>query len=155
MARWLVFLIMMSLFLFTNTSYAGIDLVEKQLLVGVVLSEDTNPVAKNNQLSVEAVQGTCFKCHEKETGKFVHQPYARQECRRCHEEQQPGSGHHGRLKQQVNLLCQECHPQEGNNHPLDEAGLTCLNCHQVHTSDNPERVLYTNDQLCLGCHNFN
>jgi len=142
----IIMAVILSFVAFPAPGYAGVDLIGNRLWDNEITLTGSNSRVAGNA-------SACMDCHKKQqNSNFLHQPYAANECEKCHLRQKPGNKQHGDLRKKVNDLCRDCHKQDGYNHPLEKAVMTCLSCHQEHTGDNPKRLRYATDKLCLNCH---
>jgi len=121
--------------------------------------------AKGNQL--------CYMCHEsKEKGKVVHPAIEKYGCIACHDPH--ATNNNFMLKKPINKLCGTCHPKQKSgyhifttplNKPHPIAGnytmkslkgkpLTCVSCHNPHSSNYPDMWYSGNKKLemCKRCH---
>jgi predicted CXXCH cytochrome family protein len=104
---------------------------------------------------------TCGACHEGSGfyGKKSHLD-ATPNCGTCHDLH--GSDQPRLLKADVNVLCASCHDAahehthpigEGIKDPVTGTGMTCLSCHQPHSSDFPYQLHADQRRdLCVRCH---
>ena len=58
--------------------------------------------------------------------------------------------------EEKNSTCINCHQDEGRLHWAGSShgleGLACVDCHDVHASDDPVLALETQPEVCFGCH---
>lgn len=102
----------------------------------------------------------CMGCHSHKAEKgFVHQPVKKEECISCHK---TTGKQHPRVKKGAftqtdngkSGLCNECHEPKNNlkfvHAPV--ASGDCLDCHDVHQSDNKYQLKEYGSKLCFTCH---
>jgi predicted CXXCH cytochrome family protein len=99
-------------------------------------------------------------CHPNKTGlKFVHTPVKGGECSSCHK---PTDQKHPKVKKGAFLLtdkgkvglCNECHDRKDSmkfvHGPV--ASGDCIDCHDVHQSNNKFQLKEPGSALCFSCH---
>ncbi|HUO85069.1 MAG TPA: cytochrome c3 family protein [Thermoanaerobaculia bacterium] len=126
-------------------------------------AEQTSPyllVARQFQL--------CSSCHAHEASGFRNKPYSHRigrggmECSSCHDPHTRVGGGKIRETRSGEVACVECHADKrgpfvfahGANEIADVTEeASCLNCHELHGSNNPKQLKRANVfQLCLECH---
>ena len=137
--------------------------------------EEPHGKNKSKKSLIAVVPDLCLQCHDKAKmdRKTVHPPVAAGDCLGCHDPH--ASDTQSLLLQPLPYLCQNCHPgmQDGkhvlrglglgDNHPIQgrkdpsrsRRELTCVSCHDPHSSDQPN--LFTSaspdeKSLCRKCH---
>lgn len=113
----------------------------------------------------------CFSCHDPfPPGESLHRPATDGRCHACHDPH--ASPHPAHLKREGNLLCRECHredgyheihrkaPQEGStapplpeDFPRSGEDPACTGCHAPHRSAK-KALLREEKDLCRKCHSF-
>lgn len=105
---------------------------------------------------------TCITCHKKVVEKnFIHGPVD-SDCTFCHEsngEKHPQANVKGfTIAQEGSDLCYNCHTEEHEANTTNKyvhlalTGGSCLDCHEVHSSDNPKFISTKLPDLCTTCH---
>jgi len=95
----------------------------------------------------------CATCHEDKTkGKAVHTAIS-MGCPTCHEVKTEGDTTTVNLVSPKEELCFTCHEKSNQKvlHGPYAQGL-CTACHDPHTSDFPNQLKASTQDLCLGCH---
>jgi len=104
---------------------------------------------------------TCIDCHSDVVEKkFIHGPVDA-DCTFCHESN--GGEHPGDVKgftiaQEGSELCYSCHTEHETANTTNKYGHsavidgTCLDCHEVHSSDEPKFISSKLPDLCNMCH---
>jgi predicted CXXCH cytochrome family protein len=100
----------------------------------------------------------CTDCHKKTNAKtFVHEP-SKESCKNCHQptgKPHPTEDVEGfKLIEEVPQLCYTCHDPLNTKktvHPPVKGG-TCLDCHEVHSSNQKKLVFVAPPDLCFSCH---
>lgn len=114
---------------------------------------------ENNQSEV------CLKCHVEwgnnfKAKKYAHSAIAQKGCISCHN---PHGSDNPKLLRNKNVsqeLCLSCHKKNVNwengdkkiIHPALNFKNKCLNCHEIHSSHQPNLLKETPSTLCLSCH---
>jgi DmsE family decaheme c-type cytochrome len=108
----------------------------------------------------------CSSCHSTYVAGFRSKPFAHRigrggmECSSCHEPHAKISREPVRRTRSGQIACAECHTDKkgpfvfphGANEVF-EPGRECMNCHEVHGSNNPKQLRRANVwQLCIECH---
>jgi len=105
-------------------------------------------------------ESLCFGCHDRKPfqRKTVHAALE-QGCQTCHT---PHAGEKKKLLlDDVNAVCGQCHSDmskhfhkvQGVTDPRTNEPLTCLGCHNPHSSDLPSLLVYEpTRELCIQCH---
>jgi len=134
--------------------------------------------SENRKLLVGKVPDICFNCHSVEAfkGKKVHKPVADGKCFECHDVHTAPS--QGLIKTAFNESCRKCHKNEYSRphpttllpgkssavtHPMTEVEnprrdgqkMSCVSCHNPHSSDWGALFLYKAEKpidLCNYCH---
>lgn len=111
----------------------------------------------------------CLSCHDSKvaTGKgvfsarsidttkrFVHEPFAKDDCQKCHE-----SGHGAKYAKHLRAapgeLCYSCHNRKDDQR-FTHGAVTlgdCAVCHSAHSADNPSLLTEpSSSKLCFRCH---
>jgi predicted CXXCH cytochrome family protein len=108
------------------------------------------------QVYLEQVRkpGECFSCHatgyDSATGQFV---LAGVTCEACHGPYRPEHPEESLIAAASEALCGTCHAgtfAEWTTSHHYEAGVTCSDCHEVHTQKT--RAADNTNLLCAGCH---
>ncbi len=135
------------------------------------------PVNGKVQLTAADTDSLCYKCHtEKRQGgaKNQHPPFSQSNgsCVECHDPHAANRKYF--LKKPDRVLCLGCHdsnaqritgqPSSQNQsgkpklinlsskHVHEPVGLSCLVCHNAHSSDFPKGLRAPVYDLCMGCH---
>jgi len=96
----------------------------------------------------------CTQCHDAQTGKSVHTPYADGDCTVCHD---PHASKSRALLigDGEGALCASCHDDVTDDlkylHGPLAAG-TCTACHQPHVAPHASLLRVEGPGLCTGCH---
>lgn len=113
-----------------------------------------------NERTAEAAGNENCGCHPHKAEKaYIHLPVKNGECQSCHK---PSGQKHPKVKKGAFLLtdkgkaglCNECHESKNNKkhvHPPVASG-DCLDCHDVHQSDNKAQLKGAGAELCYQCH---
>lgn len=100
----------------------------------------------------KALPVLCYECHDRESGKHVHDPVQGGECDSCHDPH--GADNRALLNLGGDALCLECHDDpiegRGNVHPALEEG--CSACHDPHSSDHGKLLVESVNKICFECH---
>jgi len=109
-------------------------------------------------VSVQAAR--CTTCHDDllVAGPVVH-PAAEDDCTNCHEFTIDDQGSRVALVDSVPALCVICHDKEAEangdvatpHYPVTD---TCLNCHNPHSTEQPNLLLAAQPELCANCHDI-
>jgi len=126
--------------------------------------------ANFSKLLSESEKEICYKCHENKEGeKVVHGILKKEGCSPCHNPH--GSDYDKLLPSSVNDLCSKCHrnqsdgshifsgirglhPVMGVRDPSTQKALTCVSCHNPHSSPHP-KLFYEGEsklEMCKKCH---
>jgi predicted CXXCH cytochrome family protein len=100
----------------------------------------------------------CVDCHKKINNKsFLHKP-SKEDCKTCHlsnGKPHPSDDQEGfELSAETPKLCYSCHIPPDSKltlHPPFKKG-QCLECHEVHSSNNKKLVFAAPPDLCFFCH---
>lgn len=109
-----------------------------------------------------AQEQTCITCHKSIVEKhFIHGPVD-SDCTFCHEstgETHPQKGVKGfTIAQEGADLCYNCHTEEHDANTTNKyvhlalSVGSCLDCHEVHSSDSPKFISTKLPDLCVTCH---
>ena len=112
----------------------------------------------NFQAVTPSQEADCTKCHKVITAGATVHPVIEDACDNCHEstgEKHPDKGVKGfSLIEQSPQLCFFCHDEfpemQYGHHPVREG--KCLDCHNVHSSDQDYLLIKKYPELCLSCH---
>lgn len=105
-----------------------------------------------------ASKSNCLDCHKKINNKtFVHKP-SKESCENCHQptgKPHPSDDEEGfALTDEIPKLCYSCHTPLNSKqtlHPPIKKG-DCLECHDVHSSNEKNLVFAAPPDLCFFCH---
>jgi predicted CXXCH cytochrome family protein len=106
----------------------------------------------------------CLSCHGDLVNKTVVHPDLATTCDICHTstgEEHPKSGKKGfSLSENIPVLCFNCHSDFQENfekytvvHGAVKDKISCMNCHNPHSSIEKKLLLTSSNNLCLKCHN--
>lgn len=128
-----------------------------------------NPHESDNQFFLnEPVPDLCYLCHDQMERKMkneenvTHAP-AEDDCTGCHNPHVSDINQKF-LKKEPQLLCTECHAEEGIELPVDinavkykhgpvDSKRSCVNCHEPHAAPFDNHLLAEPMDLCMKCHN--
>jgi predicted CXXCH cytochrome family protein len=106
----------------------------------------------------------CLSCHGDLVKNTVVHPDLATSCDICHTptgEEHPKTGKKGfSLSEKIPVLCFNCHSDFQEKfekfpflHGAVKDSVSCMNCHNPHSSSEPKLVLSSSNDLCLKCHN--
>ncbi|MCX7991624.1 MAG: cytochrome c3 family protein [Proteobacteria bacterium] len=99
---------------------------------------------------------SCLECHKGIISrKYVHGPAGSGDCDVCHSFSEV-NGYKYSLKEDIENICFECHSDMKKDnfkylHGPFAVG-NCNLCHNVHSSDYPQQLLFSVNELCKTCH---
>jgi predicted CXXCH cytochrome family protein len=106
-------------------------------------------------VSLEA--SNCTTCHDSLANKkYLHSVLKESGCDSCHELTKTNNKIMVGFVEEGNALCFVCHSDieeaagKEYPHPVLEEG--CATCHQPHSSDHPELLVSSMEELCANCH---
>ena len=129
---------------------------------GQMGGDKSAPTPSVKKLTVQQVNETCLKCHEK-AGQASYQAsmHARRNvaCTSCHSVHDAQSAK-GQLKTKVEAdTCYPCHKSERakaqrtSHHPVREGKMSCTSCHNPHDGSRPKMIQAESvNDLCYKCH---
>jgi predicted CXXCH cytochrome family protein len=121
-------------------------------------------VSEYNTALIVPSKQECLSCHENLTRNETVHPELATTCDICHTSngsEHPKAGTKGfSLSEKLPVLCYNCHTEFQENaekfpvvHGPVNSALSCLNCHNPHSSPSKKLVLDSSNALCLKCHN--
>jgi predicted CXXCH cytochrome family protein len=120
--------------------------------------------SERQSFSKNPIEEGCIECHSDLTENSVVHPELESLCDICHTptgEEHPGSSTKTfTLSEDLPQLCFNCHSDFQENMesfqvvhgPLTDS-LSCINCHNPHSSQNQRLLINETNSLCLSCHN--
>jgi predicted CXXCH cytochrome family protein len=122
------------------------------------------PGRHRSSADIEVHREECITCHEELLRKSVVHPQLESICDICHasngEDHPQGNQKGFSLTEKLPLLCFNCHSDFQDHsdlfpilHGPVSDSLSCINCHNPHSSDQPKLLIDGTNNLCLKCHN--
>ncbi len=122
---------------------------------------------KKFQLNADYSAKICFECHSDKQDDISNKASVHavvEQCNMCHDVH--GADNDMFLVAPVNTICRTCHeeitqkPHPVVNHPIDGRPdpfrkgkeMSCVTCHNPHTSEHPQLLIAPKMSLCQDCH---
>lgn len=129
------------------------------LLAAILLGIAAVLLIVKDDSAIAAASENCG-CHpHKAEKRFVHVPVSNYECSQCHK---PSGQNHPKYKKEAFILtdkgkaglCNECHERKNLKKYVHAPVVSgdCLECHDVHQSDNKYQLVEPATALCYKCH---
>ena len=147
-------LVLSSLLIVAGTSSAAQTTPSKKTATAAKSAAATATVPEHPvPLAANATAASCLECHSAvQQGKYVHSAMS-MGCTTCHSIETKNGATHVTLVSPANQLCETCHSLSTDKvlHGPYKEGL-CVACHSPHSSDFPDHMLASAQDICLGCH---